>query len=107
MYYSSTVEPSSSEGEKVGNPNRTLSEKIQNIVDKFDEAEKNSNTERNQHFAKELAVFELTKVRINNLSKLHKALKSVPQKIVEAERGFSAAGLFITKHRSRLNGKSK
>ena len=49
---------SSSEGEEVVNTNMTLSEKLQNIVDKCNEAEKCSNTEPNQHFVKELAVFE-------------------------------------------------
>ena len=60
----STVQPSnssSSESEEIVNPNMTLSEKFQNIIDKCNEAKKCSNTERNQHFAKELAVFELKK----------------------------------------------
>ena len=49
--------------------------------------------------------FESTKERTNNISKLYEALKLVPLKSVEAERDFSAAGLFITKHSSRLNDK--
>ena len=76
----STVElsnSSSSEGEEVVDSNRTLSEKLQNIMDKCNEAEKCSNAERNQRFAKELAVFESTKEKTNNISKLYDALKSV------------------------------
>ena len=46
------------------------------------------NTERNQNFAKEPAVFESTKKRINNISKLYEARKFVPTTSVEAERGF-------------------
>ena len=45
----SAVQPSnssSSEGEKVLDSNRTLSEKLQNIMEKCNEAEKCSNTER-------------------------------------------------------------
>ena len=50
--------PSFSEGEEVVNPNMTLSEKLQNIMDQCNEAEKCSNTEHNQHFEKEIAVCE-------------------------------------------------
>ena len=57
----SAVQPSnssSSEGEEVVDSNRTLSEKLENIMDKCNEAEKCSNTERSQYFSKELTVFE-------------------------------------------------
>ena len=50
----STVQPSnssSSEGEEVDS-NRNLSEKLENIMDKCNEAEKCSNVERNQCFRK-------------------------------------------------------
>ena len=57
-----------------------LPEKLQNIVDKCNRAEKCSNAERNQRFAKELAVFESTKEKTNNISKLYEALKSVKRK---------------------------
>ena len=43
---------SSSEDKDVVDPNMTLSEKLQNIIDKCNEAEKFSNTEQNQNFAK-------------------------------------------------------
>ena len=48
---------SSNEGEIVIDSDTTLSEKLQKIMDKCNEAEKCSNTERSQHLAKELAVF--------------------------------------------------
>ena len=76
----STVRPSnssSSEGKEVVNPNMTLSEKLQSIMNKCNEDEKCSNAERNHRFAKELAVFESTKERTNNISMPYEALKSV------------------------------
>ena len=56
----STVQPSnssSSEGEEVVDSNMTLSEKLQNIMNKYNEAAECSNTERNQHFAKKTSGF--------------------------------------------------
>ena len=76
----STVQPSNSSfsvGEEVVDSNTTLKEKLQNIVDKCNKAEMCSNAERNQRFGKELAVFESTKEKTNNISKLYEALKSV------------------------------
>ena len=56
----SAVQPSNSssiEGEEVVDSNRTLSQKLQNIMDKCNEAEKYSNTEGNKHFSEELVIF--------------------------------------------------
>ena len=60
--------------------NMTFSEKLQYIMGKCNEAEYCSNAKRNQRFAKELPVFELTKERTNNIFKPYEALKSVKQK---------------------------
>ena len=68
---------SSNEDEEVVDSNMTLSEKLQNIGDNCNKAEKCSNAERNQRFGKELAVFESTKEKTNNNSKLYEALKWV------------------------------
>ena len=84
----------------------TLSEKLQSIMNKCNEDEKCSNAERNQHFSKELAVFESTKARTNNISKLYVAMKSLTPTSIIVETAFSAPSLFITKLRSRLNDKS-
>ena len=62
------------------NSNMTLSEKLQNIMDKCNEAEKCSNAERNQRFGKKLAVFKSTKEKTNNVSKIYEALKSLKRK---------------------------
>ena len=61
QHHYSTFQPSNScysKVEEVVDSNMALSEKLQNIMDKCNEAEKCSNTEPNQHFVKELAVLE-------------------------------------------------
>ena len=55
---------------------------------------------------KEIRVFEATKKRTENLDRLYQAICIVPSTNVESERAFSAAGLFITKLRSRLSNTS-
>ena len=56
--------------------NRTLSEKLQIIMDKCNEAEKRSNAGLNQRFGKELEVFESTEEKTNNISKLYSNAKN-------------------------------
>ena len=57
-------------------------------MDKCNDAKKWNDTERNQHFAKELTVFESTKERNNKISKLYEALRLVPPTSVKAKRAF-------------------
>ena len=52
---------------------------------------------------REMAIFESTGQRPACLEKVYSALITLPPTSVEAERVFSAAGLFITKIRTRLN----
>ena len=52
---------------------------------------------------KEMSVFELTKTRTKNLDMLFNILKGICVTSVEAERSFSASGLFVTKLRICLN----
>ena len=106
VQYNSAFKFMLSESEEIVDINMTLSVKLQTIMKKCNEDENLSNIDRSQHIVKELAVFELTKERTNNISKLYEAVKSVPPTSVEAERAFSAACLFITKLRSRLSDKS-
>jgi hypothetical protein len=52
---------------------------------------------------REMSVYESTGCRPSSLELLFKALMTIPPTSVEAERVFSAAGLFVTKMRSSLN----
>lgn len=61
---------------------------------------------RGKHLARELDLFEATGQRPTNATLLYEALKSIPPTSVESERVFSAAGLFVTKLRTRLNDSS-
>ena len=51
---------------------------------------------------REIEFFRSTGTKGKLLTALHKALLSIPPSSVEAERAFSAAGLFLTKLRTRL-----
>ena len=52
---------------------------------------------------KECEVFEASGIRPANLHALYEALLTIQPTSVEAERAFSACGLFVTKLRSRLH----
>ena len=49
-----------------------------------------------------MAVYELSGEVGTSLKKLKEAIATIPATSVEAERAFSAAGLFVTKLRTRL-----
>ena len=51
---------------------------------------------------KEFEVYEESHQRTNNLERLWHALNSIQPTSVESERAFSAAGLYLTKLRTRL-----
>ena len=55
---------------------------------------------------REMTIFENTGERPAILEKLFRAIQSLPPTSVEAERAFSAAGMFITKLRSSLSDNS-
>ena len=65
-----------------------------------------SQTEVLNQLKKELSIFDATQELPPTLLKIHNALKSIPPTSVEAERAFSAAGLFVTKMRCQLSNKT-
>ncbi|GFX28100.1 uncharacterized protein TNCV_424271 [Trichonephila clavipes] len=62
-------------------------------------------TSFNKIMKQEMQLFDSTENPSPNI-KLCDALKTIPPTSVEAERAFSAAGLFVTKLRTRLSDKS-
>lgn len=56
--------------------------------------------------AKEFTAFQMTNEMGSCLKKIYKVLQTVQPTSVEAERAFSAAGLFVTKLRSSLKDDS-
>ncbi|GFT71633.1 BED-type domain-containing protein [Trichonephila clavipes] len=63
-------------------------------------------TSFNKIMKQEMQLFDSTENPSPNIIKLCDALKTIPSTSVEAERSFSAAGLFVTKLRTRLSDKS-
>ena len=61
---------------------------------------------KDKHLAKEFDLFDATGQRTTNIDLLLEALKSIPPTSVESKRSFSAAGLFVTKLRTRLSYRS-
>ena len=55
---------------------------------------------------KEMALFEANGNKSKYLNLVDRALRTIHPTSVEAERAFSAAGLFVTKLRARLSVKS-
>ncbi|GFV69164.1 uncharacterized protein TNCV_803541 [Trichonephila clavipes] len=62
-------------------------------------------TSFNKIMKQEMQLFDLTENQSPNIIKLYEALRTIPPMSVEAERAFSAAGLFVTKLRTRLSDK--
>ena len=60
----------------------------------FDNAEKSMPSEAQDIFTREIGLFIAERKQTAELQLLHQALRVVPPASVEAERGFSAGGLF-------------
>lgn len=89
-----------------GSSKMTLSEKLDAAIKASEErATKTlaSKTSISDHFRKEFDIFDSTGERTRNISLLLNGLKTIPPTSIESERAFSAAGLFLTKIRTRLS----
>ncbi|GFW24796.1 uncharacterized protein TNCV_1960631 [Trichonephila clavipes] len=63
-------------------------------------------TSFNKIMKQEMQLFDSTENPSPNIIKLFEALETIPPMSVEPERAFFAAGLFVTKLRTRLSDKS-
>ncbi|GFT53264.1 uncharacterized protein TNCV_4233581 [Trichonephila clavipes] len=63
-------------------------------------------TSFNKIMKQEMQLFDSTENPSPNIIKLYDALKTILPTSVETERAFSAAGLFVTKLRTRMTDKS-
>lgn len=86
--------------------NMTLNEKLEAAIrsqTKSFQSSVSGSVSVGNHFGKDLEVFEATSERTPNITNLLNLLKSIPPTSVESKRVFSAAGLFVTKMRTRLS----
>ena len=81
-------------------------EQSTNFTDNQSDTQSDDKNQLQKVIKQEMNLFEATRKRPTKLEILFKALLSIPPTLVEAERAFSAAGLFVTKLRSRLSDKS-
>lgn len=103
---SSSSTSQSEDEQSVPESSLTLSEKLQKALTSAEAENLPSKSSRSQHLSKELDIFEATGERTQNITLLLDALKTIPPTSIESERAFSAAGLFITKLRTRLSDRS-
>ena len=99
-----TLPDSGASNEEIESSELSLSEKLEQAI-KQSMGSSSSSSDR-KHISKELEVFEVTSERTKNIDLLYDAIQSVPPTSVESERAFSAAGIFVTKLRTRLSDKS-
>ena len=73
----------------------------------FDEDEPDRKSKPNSGpqviIAKEMSLYEISKIRPVNLDKIYNALLTIKPTSVEPERAFSSMGYFVTKLRSLLD----
>ena len=93
------------DGKAQGEPAKifTLSEEFQVFLKEPGRQIKEVQSVGAQIINKEMQLFEATKKRPENLEKIYRSLLTIRLTSVEAERAFSAMGLFATKIRNRLN----
>ena len=95
-------------------PKKSKGEQLKEFLETRKEADKDKTTKTqfsSSHdilmaVKREFSIYETTGDKPSCLEKVFRAVSSMPPTSVEAERAFSAAGLFVTKMRSRLSDRS-
>lgn len=82
-----------------------LSAEFSKFLEK-EEAQTSESSMTHSVIRKEMALFDASSKRPENLQKLFKALKTIKPTSVESERAFSGLGWFVSKLRTRLQDKS-
>ena len=94
-----------SEQENLASPN-TFSQHLENIIAKETAPAVAEKGVTKKSLQTEMALFEATNQRGDNLEKLFLVLKNISPTSIASEQAFSIAGNFVTKIRSRLSDES-
>ena len=90
-------------GRKEAEEQLSLQEELEEAIEHSAKKQRHNSNVEFKAISKEMMVFEATSKRTANLELLFNALETIPPTSVESERAFSAAGLFVTKIRSRMS----
>jgi hypothetical protein len=81
----------------------SLQDELEEAIQHSSKKQRHNSHDEFRAISKEMLVFEATGKRTSNLDLLFNAFETIPPTSVESERAFSAAGLFVTKIRSRMS----
>jgi hypothetical protein len=81
----------------------SLQDELEEAIQHSSKKQRHNSHDEFRAISKEMLVFEATGKRTSNLDLLFHAFETIPPTSVESERAFSAAGLFVTKIRSRMS----
>ncbi|XP_065659760.1 uncharacterized protein LOC136083825 [Hydra vulgaris] len=81
----------------------SLEEELEEAIQHSAKKQRHISNDEFKAISKKMLVYEATGKRTANLELLFNALETIPPTSVESERAFSAAGLFVTKIRSRMS----
>ena len=85
------------------NEQLSLKDELEEAILHSSKKQRHNSHDEFKAISKEMLVFEATGKRTTNLELLFQAFETIPPTSVESERAFSAAGLFVTKIRSRMS----
>ena len=90
-------------GQKEAEEQLSLQEEMEEAIEHSAKKQRYNSKYEFKAISKEMMVFEATSKKTANLELLFNALETIPPTSVESERALSAAGLFVTKIRSRMS----